>query len=363
MAKMNTQERKQFVLDQKGAEPMINIDRYTYSLMAALNYYNEQHDNKEKRKWALTYVAKTDKKLAGELDKIDADYEFRSYGTLARMIMRGSELLDKETMWMTNRLSELKRLIPAPVIVANTNKAPVNIISIQDRIAEKAREIAGEIDGGIDDFVIAGCPKDFVLPVSIKSLNAPIVKHLIANYAKQKQELEEALAGTDEQLNEGYSNFTKIQLKRFIALLDTIVSDAEQVKKTVFRKPRTRKVKPAGEVVKNMKFKVSDETYGIVSVQPYKIIGASEVWVFNTKYKKLQVYKSLDNDNLTVKGTTILNYNTSTSMSKTLRKPELVTGYATMGKRALNSAYKDLKTKPTVPNGRVNEECVILAVY
>ena len=361
MAKMNTQERKAYVLSQKGSEPMINIDRYTSSLMAALNYYNEQHDNKEKRKWALTYVAKTDKKLAGELDKIDADYEFRSYGTLARMIMRGSELLDKETMWMTNRLSELKRLVPTPVAVADTK--PVNVISIQDRIAEKAREIAGEIDGGIDDFVIAGCPKDFVLPVSIKSLNGPIVKHLIANYAKQKQELEEALAGTDEQLNEGYSNFTKIQLKRFIALLDTLVSDAEQVKKTVFRKPRARKVKPAGEVVKNMKFKATDETYGIVSVQPYKIIGASEVWVFNTKYKKLQVYKSLDNDNLTVKGTTILNYNTSTSMSKTLRKPELVKEYATLGKRALNSTFKDLKTKPTVPNGRVNEECVILAVY
>ena len=187
MAKMNTQERKAYVLSQKGSEPMINVDRYTSSLMAALNYYNEQHDNKEKRKWALTYVAKTDKKLAGELDKIDADYEFRSYGTLARMIMRGSELLDKETMWMTNRLSELKRLVPAPVAVADTK--PVNVISIQDRIAEKAREIAGEIDGGIDDFVIAGCPKDFVLPVSIKSLNGPIVKHLIANYAKQKQEL------------------------------------------------------------------------------------------------------------------------------------------------------------------------------
>lgn len=362
MAKMNTEQRKEFVLSQKGSEPMINIDRYTWSLMGALNYYNEQHDNKEKRKWALTYVAKTDKKLASDLDKITADYEFRSYGTLARMIMRGSELLEKETMWMTNRLRELKRLIPAPVAVVADNK-PVNIISIQDRIAEKAREIAAEIDGGIDDFVKAGCPKDFVFPVSIKTLNGPIVKHLITIYAKQKQELEEALAGTCEQLNEGYSNFTKTQLKRFIALLDTLVSDAEQVKKTVFRKPRARKVKPAGEVVKNMKFKATDETFGIVSVQPYKIIGASEVWVFNTKYKKLQVYKSLDNVNMTVKGTTILNYNTTTSLSKTLRKPELVKEYSTLGKRALNSTFKDLKTKPTVPNGRVNEECVILAVY
>jgi hypothetical protein len=362
MAKMNTEQRKAFVQSQKGNEPIIDLDNYNRTLMHALNYYNEQHDNKEKRKWALTYIAKSDKALAVELNRIEGDYEFRSYGTLARLVMRDNVLQDKEQQWMTRRLIQLKELVPAPVVAVVEDK-PTNVISIQDRILEKAREVCGEIDGNIDDFVLAGCPKDFALTVSIKALSAPVVKHISSFYAKQKLELEEALAGKDEQLNEGYSNFTKIQLKRFIALLDTIIGDAEQVKKTVFRKPRIRKAKPAGEVVKNMKFKATDETYGLVSVQPYKIIGASEVWVFNTKYKKLQVYKSVDNDTLTVKGTTILNYNTVTSSSKTLRKPELIKDYAKMGKRPLNATYKDLKTKPTVPNGRVNEECVILAVF
>lgn len=362
MAKMNTEQRKAFVESQKGSEPTINQEKYQSSLHAALNYYNEQHDNKEKRKWALTYIGKNDKKLAIELNKIDADYEFRSYGTLARILMRGSELREKELTWMSNRIQQLKNMIPAPAAQVVEQKQ-TNVISIQERILEKAREISGEIDGSIDDFILAGCPKDFQIPVAIKALNAPLAKHIVNFYARQKKELEEVLEGKDPQLVEGYSNFTKTQLKRFIALLDSLIGDAEQVKKTVFRKPRARKAKPAAEVVKRMKFKKSDETYGIESVQPYKIVGASEVWVFNTKYKKLQVYKSVDNDTLTVKGTTILNYNTTTSSSKTLRKPELVKDYAKLGKRALNSTYKDLKTKPTVPNGRVNEECVILAVF
>jgi hypothetical protein len=362
MAKMNTEQRLAFVASQKSNEPVIDQEKYTASLNASLNYYNEHHDNKEKRKWALTYVAKTDKKLAVELNKIDADWEFRSFGTLARLIMRGSELQTKEQIWMKNRLTQLKSLVPSnQPVVEDTVK--VNVVSIQDRILEKAREIAGEIDGSIDDFVLAGCPKDFKISVSIKSLNAPIAKHISSFYVKQKKELEEVLEGKDEQLVEGYSNFTKTQLKRFLALIDTIVGEAEQVKKTVVRKPRARKAKPAAEIVKRLKFKQSDETYGLQSVAPYKIIGASELWVFNTKYKKLQVYRAVDNDTLTVKGTTILNYNTTTSASKTLRKPELVKDYAKMGKRALNTAYKDIKTKPTVPNGRVNEECIIMAVF
>ena len=362
MAKMNTEQRKAFIESQKGSEPTIKPERYESSLHAALNYYNEQHENKEKRKWALSYLTKTDKKLATELNKIDADYEFRSYGTLARILMRGNELGEKELAWMSNRLEQLKKLVPVPVAQVAEQK-PTNVISIQERILEKAREISGEIDGSIDDFVLAGCPKDYQIPVAIKALSAPIAKHISNFYSKQKKELEEVLEGKDPQLVEGYSNFTKIQLKRFIALLDTLIGEAEQVKKTVFRKPRARKAKPAAEVVKRMKYKATDETYGITSVQPYKIIGASEVWVFNTKYKKLQVYKSVDNDTLTVKGTTILNYNTTTSLSKTLRKPELVKDYAKLGKRALNTTFKDLKTKPSTPNGRVNEECVIMAVY
>jgi hypothetical protein len=100
---------------------------------------------------------------------------------------------------------------------------------------------------------------------------------------------------------------------------------------------------------------------GIKSVIPEKIIGSSEVWVFNTKYKKLQVYRSVGA--LGIKGTSILNYDVATSGSKTLRKPELVKGYADMTKRNLAQEFKNLKTKEAAVNGRINEDCVILRVF
>lgn len=94
---------------------------------------------------------------------------------------------------------------------------------------------------------------------------------------------------------------------------------------------------------------------------PVKIVGASEVWIYNTKYKKLQVYRSLGA--LSIKGTTILNYDVATSGAKTMRKPELVTGFAGMTKRTLGTEFKNMKTKESAVNGRINEECIILKVF
>jgi len=44
-------------------------------------------------------------------------------------------------------------------------------------------------------------------------------------------------------------------------------------------------------------------------------------------------------------------------------KPELVKGYADMTKRNLATEFKNLKTKESAVNGRINEECVILKVF
>ena len=74
------------------------------------------------------------------------------------------------------------------------------------------------------------------------------------------------------------------------------------------------------------------------------------------------MYKS-DGGTLSVKGTTILGFDVKESKTMTLRKPEDFFKDLSMGKRALNGAFKKLTTKPTVPNGRVNEECVLLGAF
>ena len=94
----------------------------------------------------------------------------------------------------------------------------------------------------------------------------------------------------------------------------------------------------------------------------FRSLTSSELWVYNTKYRKVQVYKA-DNGTLSVKGTTILGFSVKDSISMTLRKPEEFFKGLSMGKRALNGAIKKLTTKSTTPNGRINAECVLLGAF
>ena len=95
------------------------------------------------------------------------------------------------------------------------------------------------------------------------------------------------------------------------------------------------------------------------SVSPMDIIGSSELWVYNTKYRKLSVYKG----DLTVKGTSIIGYEISGTDSKSLRKPEEFFKATEIGKRSLGTAFKSLTTKTSTPNGRINDDCVLIGVF
>ena len=155
------------------------------------------------------------------------------------------------------------------------------------------------------------------------------------------------------------------ELKKFLALHEEIVAACNTqvtVAKTT-RKPRQRKEKPAGQIVARMKFKKEDPQYNLKSIPAAQIVNAQELWVFNTKYRKLQVYRADDPKGLSVKGTTLIGWDVEKSGSKMMRKPEAVTKMPSMGKRELNNAFKSLTTMEAKVNGRINEECILLRVF
>lgn len=346
----------------KGVEMTIDLDNY--HLTRALNYYNANHDDKEKKKWFISHMAKTDKKLAVELLKVD-EYHFRYAGILTRLLDGGSTLKQKELDFLTDRISALKELINEvkPVVAKKVTAVPTT--TIQDRMEETARKHAAEIDGAIDDFVTTK-NADFSAKAYLASNNVagPIAKRIGDIYVGQAKELREALAGKDDQLVEGYSNFTKRELKKFAEFVEGIVADCHQAVQSakVNRAPRKRKPVPLGKQVAKVKYMKEFAELNLKSVKPENIIGATEVWIYNTKYRKVQVYKA-DSGGLAVKGTTLVGFSVTESKSMTLRKPEDFFKGTALTKRPLTAKFKTLTTKPSVPNGRINEECIILGAF
>jgi len=229
---------------------------------------------------------------------------------------------------------------------------------------EKAHELAGEIEGAIDDFIINKASdfsaKNYLLA---NNVSAPIAKRIGDLFVDRIAEISEVLEGDDKYLVEGYSNFTKRELKKLLAFIEAIIVDCTQMVQTAkaSRAPRKRKPVPLSKQVAKMKYMKEFAELKLKSCKAEDIIGASELWVYNTKYRKVQVYKA--EGSLSVKGTTVLGFDVKESKSMTLRKPEEFFKGLSIGKRALNGALKKLTTKPTTPNGRINEECILLGAF
>lgn len=358
----------------KGSEVTLTTENYNSDFLHALNYYNANHDDKDKKKWLIKHISKQDKKLAIDLLKVDEQH-FRHAGILARLVDTGSELQEKEANYLQERIAFLKEQvgvrqksqIKQDKKDAADAKVATNVISIQDRMEEKAHDLAGEIEGAIDDFVLGGCKSDFSAKNYLLSnqVAGPIAKRIGEFYVPMVAELRAAYDGEDEQLVEGYSNFTRRELKRFIDFVDGIIADCNQMVQTAKanRAPRKRKEVPAAKQVAKMKYLREFAELGLKSTSPANIIGSTEVWYYNTKYKHLGVYKGENGGTLSVKGTTIIGFDIKESKRMTLRKPEEFFKGLSLGKRALNSAMKTLKTKPAVPNGRFNEETILLGAF
>lgn len=348
-------------------EPMLDQENYNVSLTSALVWYRDNVDEKKIRKFAIEYFAKLGKKKEVLAINKAGDYDVRQLGVLCRLVSNGNVLSDEHMNTIENMVNHIirKEALPQKIKEDKTVVVPVATPSIQDRMDEKAHDLAGEIEGAIDEFITTKTTKFSTKSyLAANQVAAPIAKRIGEFFAGRIPEIKEAITGDDDQVVEGYSNFTKRELKKFLAFLEEIVSDCQQQVQTAKanRAPRKRKAVSPTKVVSKMKFMKDFAELNLKSCKPEDIITSTELWVYNTKYRKVTVYKS-DGGMLSVKGTTILGFDVKESKTMTLRKPEEFFKGLSMGKRALNGALKKLTTKPSAPNGRINEDCVLLGAF
>jgi hypothetical protein len=346
---------------------MLDQDNYNVSLTNALVWYRDNVDEKKIRKFALEYFAKLGKKTEVlAINKAD-DYDVRQLGVLCRLVSNENVLSVDHMKTIDNMVNHIirKAALPQKIKEDKTVVVPVATVSIQDRMDEKAHELAGEIEGAIDEFTTTKSSKFSTKNyLAANQVAAPIAKRIGDFFAGRIPEIKEAIAGDDDQLVEGYSNFNKRDLKKLLTFMEEIVSDCQQQIQNAKanRAPRKHKAVSPTKVVSKMKFLREFAELNLKSCKPEDILTSTELWVYNTKYRKVTVYKS-DGGTLSVKGTSILGFDIKESKTMTLRKPEEFFKGLAMGKRALNGAFKKLTTKPSAPNGRVNEECILLGAF
>lgn len=243
------------------------------------------------------------------------------------------------------------------------------VVSIQDRLREKAREAAGEVEGWIDEFhldrkIAIKTVEDFINLFKTFELKAAHMRHIQPSFERRSAEIQEAIEGKNKDLNEGYSHYSKPDLKKFGLFYQNMLKACAMMQEVakVERAPRKKKPVSQEKLVSKLKYKKEDNSLGIVSQNPVQIIGAKEVWVYNTKTRKLAQYKAFDERGLLVKGASLENFS-SDSAEKTVRKPaETLAEFKKASKVKLRTFLKDLSTVDIPAGGKLNEHHVILRI-
>ena len=364
-----------------GCETM-DADKFMRHWHGAMSYYRLEFSGKDLKpaviKW-MTTVGCTKEDVAAFKRTKDNRVNV-TMGAIASCLLRGMPAVRADfnkgrdtAAWLRSEIVQIvaqgKDDVDEGAVVEI--KPAVYTPSIQDRVREAAYRMTEEIEEAIDGFQTDPenfDPKAFKMlnllkGKEVKAAHARIIKSF---YERDLAELEELASGKgDEQLREGYSHRTKKQVKNLIVFYQEIMSACDMLAQEakVNRKPRKTKVVSKDKIVANLKFQKTTEPLKLVSINPTDIIGASELWIFNTKTRKLGKYVANEFNTLNVKGTTITNFDEFKSIQKTIRKPEeKLKEFKAANKVALRKFLDDVNATDTKLNGRINEETILLKV-
>lgn len=332
-----------------GDEPSFTDGGTRSEMIRAYNWYSYAYDVSTARKWVIDYM-KFNRFSAEDMidfNNIKDDKISITLCSSCRMVLRGAKLTWNIESAIKSLLHQFRFAIP--VVIKKTIKDENTLVATLDDV----------LDVFYHNYV-----DNTDISLLVKNASPAHVKQAIVHYTALLNEL--LVVDTDSQVKEAYSRLSKKQHKAYVAFVEKILAELTQTKvnnkRTINRKPRKRKMKSADQIVKNVKYQAEDKALNVVSLLPHQIVGASVVWVYNTKTRKLAKYQAADGSTLSIKGTTILNFN-ETSSQKTVRKPkDIIPMVISEAKVPLNKAYDKIKAVAAKVNGRINQFTLILRV-
>lgn len=365
-----------------GDEPafVLQPENRGVAMSKAFTWYNRFYARKDAKEMLCQYLDMKDRQAdAKVMRRVEEGELIPTLCWLSRMCLRGLELNEHESGTLNNEISRLLKTVHKPEVkISQTGKkAKVKEAlrpNVQEIMKQKTREAGGELEGLFDDYITSGAASKHTLrPIDAVSRQNVLPQHisiLTEVWKKKLTEFEKLAEGKDKQLNEGYNYLNKTQVKNIIKFIEQVLSDLNayiSVKKAN-KTPRKRKAIPVEKIVAKLKFckefKDPALKLDLVSVHPIKLHGASEAWVYDTARRKLHHYVADEYSKaFTVKGNTILGFCTKESEVKTLRKPGEQIKEVMGSKPSARKFFKDIKAVGVTPNGRFNDNMLILKAF
>lgn len=386
--KAKTATRDPIFADEKavGSEPVWDTERalkftdeeFDHEMRKSLRYYNYFYSSKELKKYLVEWLKQT----AGVAHKLDAvtitrfakstdGYTPLTAPALIKAHSKGMPLREREIKYIIGAVTKALALDDNDVKVleeiTDKTKPAVKVPTIQDRMNEIMKTHILHFEE-LEDTLYEGAsvdPKAYEY-LSGKTVPQAMLGKIQAVFERRYAEITEAKTTKDEDLKDAYAYMKTADWKRYDAFYTKLfegIAQYGQVKKAT-KKAAVRKPPQKEKLIAKLKYAKNDTTNKLVSINPVDIIGATELWVYNIKTRKLGKYIAEDMGGaLGVKGTAITGFNESTSVQKTLRKPEVqLKEFLAAGKIELRKFLDNIKATDIKLNGRINLDTILLKV-
>ena len=299
-----------------------------------------------------------------------------STGKLCRSLNRGMDEVRVKSLTGTDILEIVHRAIREGLEFKDTS-VPIQedseikpTVNIQERLEQKVvTTLVNDFDTMIDTWIKG---EDKVAPLNISSLmtnhnvSAMGLKYFKPYIEKLLKEMMSAREGEYPEVVEGYAYLSKKGLNSRIAACEDMLDQIAKIThaKKAERKPRVKKAKSAEKQVARLKFMQSSAEYGITSVSSLNIPGSQRVYVFNTKNRVLSCYTAASANGIEVKGSGFKNFSETDSFSIRLRKPnDILPSILAKTEKQIAKVTDTIKGKKNIPNGRINDQTVILRIF
>lgn len=363
------------LLEEKhiGAEiiDFTNIDDIGSIVRDNLRHYNYFYDYKDAFKWLGVWVKKNRTQDLADFNACDEWRVSTAVGGIAKMHTNGARFDEAQMVWLNNKVDAL-------IDYGKINRAEQAAIKAKpvktsaDILADRIHDFIADVEHTLDlyhDPKIWVDAEEYSIFNELKKINAPkpLAQKVYDYYKPLYDEVHELVAKKTPDLLEGYKHLKTTKAKKdYLAFVKGIIDDCQQYMTSLTavkapRQPRAKKKIPVEKLVAKVIYQKESDEFKVSSAQPVSIVGASEVYLFNTKYRQLIKITS-STEPLSIRGTTIIN--ADSIVKKTLRKPdEVLKEFGKTTRARASKTFDQIKTKEAETNARINADTIILKVF
>ncbi|MFA5490438.1 MAG: hypothetical protein WC284_14730 [Candidimonas sp.] len=295
-----------------------------------INAISSSVENRTLKKISIEYME--EKNLTHKKLKNVEDWRFSTIGKIVYLLKNKIDLPERTHTWLNKKMAEILEIAETSVDEEKSVTSSVDLIemTIIDMIKRNFE------DGEIYRYISTEMPRLSRLKSIIEVIN---------------QIDTDGLSKKDEKTLKTSSEKAIKEINRHI--------DNEKAK----RPSRIKAVSPE-KIISKIKYKKDDENTQTSSINPTKLIGSKALFVLNCKTRKGGIYYASDEDGLSVKGTTIVNYDTEKSQCKTFRKPkDIVDAIKSSPITKAKKYFDEIRSVATPLNGRISEDVILIKIW